>query len=83
MTPAPARRCSTRALISSLPHLPGVYRPQRQGDVLYVGKARPEKRVARISKDRRTRIELMLSQVAAVEKPRRRARGRALILKTI
>jgi excinuclease ABC subunit C len=73
------------AVVSRLPHRPGVYRMlDRAGNVLYVGKALDlRKRVASYFQKRGTnspRIEHMLSQVNAVEFTVTRSEGEALLL---
>ena len=72
------------ALISGLPHQPGVYRMlNAKGDVLYVGKAGDlRKRVSTYfqKSDHGPRIQLMLAQVDAVEITVTRSEAEALIL---
>jgi excinuclease ABC subunit C len=81
----PAAAFDPAAVVSSLPHLPGVYRMLNgAGQVLYVGKALDlRKRVASYFQKAggvSPRIQLMLSQVAAVETTATRSEGEALLL---
>ena len=81
---APVAPFDSRALLASLPGLPGVYRMLGTGgEALYVGKAGDlKKRVSSYfqKSDHGPRIEMMLSQVTGVEITVTRSEAEALIL---